>query len=117
MADANWREQASPLHASGFPSTLERWKVIRFILPGPPGHWFRLHGEHQTESCSNATQRLSGAEGGGADEDVGLMCEQTPGKMKMKKALMPPITLMILLMSGTNMAKSSVTVIHNTVTT
>lgn len=39
----------------------------------------------------------------------------SPGKMKMKKALIPPMTLMTLLMSGTNMAMSSVNVIHRTV--
>lgn len=37
--------------------------------------------------------------------------------MKMKKALMPPMTLMTLLMSGTNVAMSSVTAIHRTVNT
>lgn len=56
------RTGVASVHAAGVPSALERWRMIRFILPGPPGHWFRLHGKHQTESCSNATQRLSGAE-------------------------------------------------------
>lgn len=40
-----------------------------------------------------------------------------PGKIKMKKALIPPMTLMTSLMSGTNMAMSRVTAIHNTVRT
>lgn len=35
--------------------------------------------------------------------------------MKMKKALIPPITLMTLLISGMNVAISNVTVIHSTV--
>lgn len=56
------RTGVASVHASGIPSTLERWKVAGFILPGPPGHGFRLHGKHQTESCSKATQRLSGGE-------------------------------------------------------
>lgn len=56
------RTGVASVHAAGIPSTLERWRMIRFVLPGPPGHWFRLHGKHQTESCSNATQRLSGDE-------------------------------------------------------
>lgn len=38
-----------------------------------------------------------------------------PGKMKIKKALIPPMTLMTLLMSGTNMAVSTVTLIQTTV--
>lgn len=37
--------------------------------------------------------------------------------MKMKKALIPPMTLMTLLMSGTNMAVSTVTLIQTTVRT
>lgn len=39
----------------------------------------------------------------------------TPGKIKMKKALMPPMTLMTSLMSGTYMAMRSVTLIQITV--
>lgn len=39
----------------------------------------------------------------------------TPGKIKMKKALIPPMTLMTSLMSGTNMAMRSVTLIQITV--
>lgn len=39
----------------------------------------------------------------------------SPGKMKMKKALMPPMTLMTLLMSGRNMAMTSVAMSHSTV--
>lgn len=38
-----------------------------------------------------------------------------PGKIKMKKALIPPITLMTSLMSGTNMAMRRVIVIQMTV--
>lgn len=40
-----------------------------------------------------------------------------PGKIKMKKALIPPMTLMTSLMSGTNMAMRRVTVIQITVRT
>ena len=40
-----------------------------------------------------------------------------PGKIKMKKALIPPMTLMTSPMSGTNMAMSRVMVIQITVRT
>lgn len=85
-----------------------------FSSPGVPGHWFRLHGKHQTESCSNTSQGLRDVTRPDRIQ-IRSVATMSPGKMKIKKALIPPMTLMTLLMSGTNMAMSTVTAIHRTV--
>lgn len=89
----------------------------RLSSPGIPGHGLRLHGKHQTESCSNEAQGLKDATQFDRIHDTTSKTTRSPGKMKMKKALIPPMTLMTLLMSGTNVAISSVAAIHRTVST
>lgn len=85
-----------------------------FPSPGVPGHWFRLHGKHQTESCPNKSLGLRNVTRPDRIQ-IRSVTTMSPGKMKIKKALIPPMTLMTLLMSGTNMAMSTVTAIHRTV--
>lgn len=77
--------------------------------PGLKGHGLRLHGKHQTQTCSNIKSGHRGLDL--KHSPYG----DVPGKMKMKKALMPPMTLMTLLISGTNTAMRRAAVIHRTV--